>query len=169
MVINCLRNRMADHELFHFLGNRHSNTTGLHLEEDTHVIMLKDKDKVVARWSTNGVTVEEILDVATQYIKDSHHGLERRLIRFWQQHPRTRFSLEAIAGAIDTTRTNLKDRIKMLAEQRIVEEHHNCGSSTLYSLHYGDQAREYFAKLGELQSWDDWVQPQQIQEEATLA
>ncbi|MBM3148530.1 MAG: hypothetical protein FJ008_04070 [Chloroflexi bacterium] len=169
MVINCLRNGMADHELFHFLGNRHNNTTGLHVEEDTHVIVLKDKDKVVAKWSANGVTAEEILDVATQYIKDSHYGLERRLVRFWQQHPRAKFSLEAIAGAIDTTRTNLKERIKLLAERRIIEEHRNRGSSTLYSLHYSDQAREYFAKLGELQSWDTWIQPQQFQEEATPA
>jgi len=167
MVINCLRNRMADHELFHFLGNRHDNTAGLHLEEDTHIIVLKDKDKVIAKWSTTGITVEEILDVATQYIKDSHHGLERRLGRFWQQHPRTRFSLEAIAGAIDTTRTSLKDRINTLAGQEIVEEHCNGGTSTLYSLHYGDQAREYFAKLGKLQPWDKWIQPQQFQGEAT--
>ena len=169
MVINCLRNRMTDHELFYFFGNRRDNATGLHLEEDAHVIVLKDKDKVVARWSTTGVTVEEIMDAASLYIKDSHNGLERRLVRFWQQHPRTKFSLEAIAGAIDTTRINLKGRIKTLTAQEIVEEHRNGGPPTLYSLNRSDRARDYFAQVGELHPWDTWIQPQQFQGEATPA
>ena len=170
MVINCLTNRITDNELFRFLGNRHDNNTGLHLEEDAHVVALKDKDKVIARWSAAGVTAEEILDTVNLYIKDSRTNLDSRLIRFWQQHPRTKFSLEAIAGAIDATKTNIKERIKALSEHGIVEEHRNGGSSPLYSLHCNNQSSDFILTNFSEHSCDiSWQQLHPLQREAVLA
>jgi len=169
MVINCLNNRITDNELFYFLGNRHNNNMGLHLEEDTLVVTLKDKDKVIARWSATGVTVEEIVDTANTYIKDSHTNLDRRLIKFWQQHPRTQFSLEAIAGAIDATKVNIKEIIKTLSERGVVEEHRNGGSSPLYSLHCNNQSIEFFTQFSGLSRDTSWNQLLKFQREAALA
>ena len=170
MVINCLNNRITDNELFRFLGNRHGNNSGLHLEEDAHVVALKDKDKVIARWSAAGVTAEEILDTANLYIKDSRTNLDSRLIRFWQQHPRAKFSIEAIAGAIDATKTNIKERIKALNERGIVEEHRNGGSSTLYSLHCNDQLSDFIVTNSSEPSYDiSWQQLHKLQGEAIPA
>jgi hypothetical protein len=150
MVINCLDNQIADKKLFCFLGDSHNNNEGLHLEEDAHVVTLKDEDEVIARWSAAGVTMEEILDTATRYINDDHSNLDRRLIHFWEQHPRAKFNLEAIAGAIDATKANIKERIKTLTEHGIVEEHLNGGSSPLYSLSYGNQPGDLLAQFTEL-------------------
>jgi hypothetical protein len=169
MVINCLNNQITDTELFSFLGDRYNNNTGLHLEEDAHIVILKDEDKVIARWSIAGVTMEEILDTATQYINDNHSNLDRRLVLFWQQHPKAKFNLEAIAGAIDATKANIKERIKSLTEYGIVEEHHNGGSSPLYSLHCDKQPNDLFAQLTELTYDVVWQQSQKIQGEAALA
>jgi DNA-binding MarR family transcriptional regulator len=151
------------------LGDKHNNNEGLHLEDDTHVVTLKDKDKVIARWSVTGVTMEEILDTAHLYIKDHHSNLDRRLILFWQQHPRAKFNLEAIAGAIDATKANIKERIKTLAEHGIVEEHHNGGSSPLYSLHCNNQPSDFITQLNELSYNTTWHQLPKFQGEAALA
>ena len=169
MVINCLDNRITDNELFYFLGNRHNNNAGLHLEEDALVVTLKDKDEVIARWSAAGVTVEEILDTANTYIKDSHTNLYRRLIKFWQQHPRAKFSLEAIAGAIGATEVNIKEIIKALGERGIVEEHRNGGSSSLYSLHCKNQSIDIFTQFNELSRDTSWYQLHKFQGKVALA
>ena len=33
---------------------------GLHLQEDDHFVVLKERDKVIAMWSTSGITIGEI-------------------------------------------------------------------------------------------------------------
>jgi hypothetical protein len=49
---------------------------GLYLEEDDHLVYLKDKDgKVLAYWSASGVTIAEIQHEADQQLEWSKAGI----------------------------------------------------------------------------------------------
>jgi len=113
--------------------------------------------------------MEEIIDTTHLYIKNNHSNIDRRLFRFWQQHPRAKFNLEAIAGAIDATKANIKERIQTLNELGIVEEHHNGESSPLYSLHFDNQPNDLFTQLNEMNFDTSWHKLPQFQREAALA
>lgn len=166
MVVDCSQNRTARHELFRLLKDKVHKMVGLELEENDHVLVLKDRSKVVARWSATGVTVEEIRDTTTAYIASSFGATELRLLRFWGRHPRAKLSLYTIAGALDSARSNLRHAITTLVEKGILKDQDSDNGLTTYTLTGDRQTQEYIDEL--LRS--DWseidVLEKQVQGEA---
>jgi hypothetical protein len=168
VAIDCSLNRIPNNRLFFFLKDKLPKIMGLHLEEDDHSLELKDEDKVVARWSVTGVTVEEIRDTANQYITSSCTGLELRLLRFWGRYPRAKLSLYTIAGALGAARFDLREAIAILAEKGILKEQQNANGLTTYSLSSDHQTQEYIEELGRLDWGEIKILEKQL-EEAVLA
>ena len=92
-----------------------------------------------------------------------------QLLRFWGQHPRTKFNLPCFAAALDTKRFNLKEVIKVLVDEEIIQEQHNSNGITWYSLVSDQQIQKYITRLAEL----DWCEikfwKKQCVEEIALA
>jgi len=116
---------------------------GLDLEEDDHFVVLKDKARIIARWSATGVTVNEIRDATNSYIANSFDALELRLLRFWRRNPRAKLSLYTIAGALDTPRINLRHAITALVQKGILKEQSGDNGLTTYTLAGDQETREY--------------------------
>ena len=169
MAIDWGLNRIANNELFSFLKEKLPKILGLHFEEDDHFLVLKDEDKVVARWSATGVTVEEIRDTANQHISSSCTGLELRLLRFWGRHPRAKLSLYTIAGALGAARLDLRQAIAILAEKGILKAQHNSNGLTTYSLSDDRQTQEYLEELAGLDWGETKILEKQLEREAVLA
>lgn len=168
MISGYQQNRMANPELFYFLKNTILKVFGLKLEEDNHFLVLKDKDKVIARWSATGVTAEEIRDTTNSYILNNYSYLELRLLHFWGHHPRTKLSLYTIANAMDTARINLRHAIAALVAKGILDEQQDGNGLTTYSLNSDQQIQQYIEELTTL----DWnrasVSTKQLEKEAVL-
>jgi hypothetical protein len=170
MVIECVKNRISNHELFCFFEDKIDTMMRLHLEEDDHFLLLKDGDKVVARWNATTVTLDEIRNTANSYAENNYSGLELRLRHFWSQHPRAKFSLDSIAGAADIAKTNLRNRIRLLIEKGILEEQHNGNSAIVYSLNNdNEQTQEYIKQLDNLYQSGIDIWGRQLAGEAILA
>jgi hypothetical protein len=168
MPIDSSLNRIANNELFSFLKDKLAKIMGLHLEEDDHFLVLKDEDKVVARWSATGVTVEEIGDTANQYFAGSCTGLELRLLRFWGRHPRAKLSLYTIAGALGAARLDLRQAIAILAERGILKQQDNSNGLTTYSLSDDRQTQEYIEELARLDWGGTKILEKQLERQAVL-
>lgn len=168
MVTYCGLNLIPNQDLFSFLRNKLPKLTGLHLEEDEHFLLLKDEHKEVARWSTTGVTAEDIRDTANEYIVNSGTGLELRLLRFWGRHPRAKLSLYTIAGALGTARTNLRQAIATLAAEGILKEQHNRNGLTTYSLNSDRETQNYIEELANLDWGEIRILEKQLEREAVL-
>ena len=166
MVIDCSQNRVTNHELFCLLKDKLHDMIGLQVEEDDHFLMLKDKDKVIARWSVTGVTVEEIQDTANSYIVNNYIDLKLKLLLFWGRHPQAKFNLDCIASALDTTKTSLRDTIRVLVEEGTLKEQLNGTGITNYSLNNNQQAQEYIKELARLDWNEIKILKNQLQEEA---
>ena len=168
MAIDHSLNRIPNNEPFSFLKDKLHKIMGLHFEEDDHSLALKNEDKVVARWSATGVTVEEIQDTANQYIISSCTGLELRLLRFWGRHPRAKLSLYTIASALGTARLDLRQAIAILAEKGVLKEQHNGNGLTTYSLSSDPQTQEYIKELARLDWGEIKILEKQLEGEAVL-
>ena len=166
MPIDSSLNRIANNELFSFLKDKLPKIMGLHLKEDDHFLV--PKDKVVARWSGTGVAVEEIPDTANQYIASSCTGLELRLLRFWGRHPRAKLSLYTIAGALGAARIDLRQAIAILAEKGILKAQHNSNGLTTYSLSDDRQTQEYIEELAGLDWGEIKILEEQLEQQAVL-
>lgn len=168
MVIDYSQNRVTNRELFCFLKDKLHKMMGLHLEEDDHFLVLKDKDKIIARWSATGVTVEEIRDAANLYIVNSCSALELQLLRFWGRYPQAKLSLYTIANALDTARIDLRHAITTLVEKGILKEQHDGNSLTTYSLSSDLQTQEYIEELSKLGRHEIKIVEKQLKGEAIL-
>ena len=169
MVIDCSQNRITNRELFCFPKDKLHKMMGLHLEEDDHFLVLKDKDKVIARWSATGVTIEEIRHTANLYFVNSCSGLELQLLRFWGRYPQAKLSLYTIANALDTARINLRHAITTLVEKGILlKEQHDGNGLTTYSLSSDLQTQEYIEELSKLGRHEIKILEKQLEGEAIL-
>ena len=168
VVTESNQNRIANEELFHLLTDRVHRIAGLNLEEDDHFLVLRDKDKVIARWSATGVTAEEIRDTTNSYIASSLSALELRLLRFWQRYPRAKLSLYTIAGALDTARTNLRHAITALVEKGILKEQDGDTGLTTYTLAGDRQMQEYIAGLAKFDWSELEISGKKLEGEAVL-
>lgn len=170
MVIDCAENRISNHELFCFFEDKIDTMMRLRLEECDHLLMMKDGDRVVARWNVTTVTLDEIRDTANTYAETNYSTLELRLRHFWKQHPRARFSLDSIAGSIDSTRTTIRNRIKLLIEKGILQQQHDGRNIIVYSLNNdSEQTQDYIKQLDNLCANGIGVPGQYLAEEALLA
>ncbi len=170
MVTDCTHNQMSKHELFCFFENMLDTLMRLRLEEDDHFLLMKDGERVIARWNATAVTTDEIRDTANTYAENSYSSLELRLRHFWKQHPRAKFSLDSIAGAIDATKTNLRNRIRLLIDKGIVQEQHNGHSAIVYSLNNdSEETQEYIRQLEKLYLSGNNIFGNQLIKEAALA
>ena len=151
MVIDCVQNKIPNHELFCFFEDKVNTMMRLRLEEDGHSLIMKDGDKVIARWNAATVTMDEIRDTANYYAENSYSTLELWMRHFWKQHPRAKFSLESIAGSIDSTKTNLRNRIKLLTDKGILQEQYAGRSTIVYYLNNDSElTQEYIRQLDDL-------------------
>ncbi len=123
----------------------------LRLEEDDHFLMMKEGEKIIAKWNATRVTLDEIRDTANSYAENNHSALEFRLCHFWKQHPQAKFSLDSIAGSVGTTKTNIRNRIGLLIEKGILREQLNGQSTIVYSLNNGNEVtQEYIQQADKL-------------------
>jgi predicted transcriptional regulator len=153
MVIDSVsvQNRISNHELFCFFDDKIDTMMRLRLEEDDHLLMMKDGERVIAKWNATSVTLDEIRDTANSYAENSYSTIELRLRHFWKQHPRAKFSLDSIAGSVDSTKTNIRNRIGLLIEKGILREQHDEHSTIIYSLNNGnEETQEYIQQIDKL-------------------
>ena len=169
MVINCSQKQIAAHNLFHLPEDKLHKMMGLHLEEDDHFLVLKDKENIIARWNATGVTAKEIQDTANSYIVNNCSQLELGLLRFWGRHPHAKLSLYTIATAMDTGRINLRYAITALVEKEILKEQHGDNGLTTYVLTSDLQIQEYIDTLVGPNLSDTSSSKKQINREAVLA
>ena len=169
MVIDCIQSKIPNHELFCFFEDKVNTMMRLRLEEDEHSLIMKDGDKVIARWNAATVTMDEIRDTANSYAENSYSTLELRMRHFWKQHPRAKFSLDSIAGSIDSTKTNLRNRIKLLIDKGILQEQHDGRSTIVYCLNSdNEQTHTYIKQLDELCTNGMGILGQHLMGEAVL-
>jgi len=120
----------------------------LHLEEDDHFLVLKDSERVIARWNAATVTRDEIQDTANSYAESNHSNLELHLSHFWTQHPRAKFSMDSIAGAVGSTKTNIRNRIGLLVEKGILREQYDEQNTIVYSLNdENEETQKYIQQI----------------------
>jgi len=151
MVTDCIQSKIPNHELLCFFEDRVDTMMRLRLEEDDHSLIMKDGDKVIARWNAATITMDEVRDTANSYAENNHSTIELRMRHFWKQHPRAKFSLESIAGSIDSTKTNLRNRIKLLIDKGILQEQHDGLSTIVYCLNSdNEQTQKYIKQLDNL-------------------
>ena len=165
-VISYGQNRIMNHEPFGSLKGKLHKMIGLYLEEDDHSLILRDKGKVIARWSATGTKAEAIQDTANLYVLNSCSGLELRLVRFWEHHPQAKLSLYSIANTLDTVRINLRHAIKALVEKGILEEQCNDNGLTTYSLSSDWQTRGCIEGLAKLDRGKIKISKKQLKGEA---
>jgi predicted transcriptional regulator len=112
---------------------------------------MKDGDKVIAKWDAATVTTDKIRETANSYAENSFSALELRMRHFWKQHPRAKFSLDSIAGSLDSAKGNLRNRIKSLIDKGIIQEQHDGRSTIVYYLNRdNEQTQEYIKQLDDL-------------------
>jgi len=169
MVINCSQNRITNHGASDSLKDKLHKMMGLYLEEDDHSLILRDKNKVIARWSATGAKPKAIQDTANWYILNSCSDFELRLLHFWEHHPQTKLSLYSIANTLDTERVNLRHAIKALVEKGILEEQHNDNGLTTYSLSSDWQTQGYIEELARLEPDKIKISKKQLKGEAVPA
>ena len=168
MVTECNQKQITNRELFSFFKDSLHKMMGLQVEEDDHFLVLKDKDKVIARWNATEVTLEEIRDTANSYIIDNCNGLELQLLRFWKLHPRTKLSLYTIVSAPDASRTKLRHAIRTLVTRGILKEQHDGNGLSTYSLSNHWQIQEKVEGLVKLEWGKIEIVQKQLQGEAVL-
>ncbi|UCH50629.1 MAG: hypothetical protein JSV54_06320 [Chloroflexota bacterium] len=153
MVIDSvsIQNRISNHELLCFCEDKDDTLTRLRLEEDDHFLMMKDGERVIAKWNATRVTLNEIQDTVNSYAENNHSAIEFRLRHFWKQHPQAKFSLDSIAGSVGSTKTNIRNRIGLLIEKGILREQLNGQSTIVYSLNNSnEETQEYIQQKDKL-------------------
>ena len=170
MVTCNVQRRMSDHDLLCFFKDKAEMPMRLHLEEDEHFIVMKDGERVIARWNTATATREEIQDTANSYTESMNSKLELRLRHFWKQHPRAKFSLDSIAGAVDSTRSIIRSRIGLLIEKGILREQYDEQNTIVYSLNDDNkETQEYIRQIDKIRTNKPGVLGYQLAREVVLA
>ena len=142
----------------------------LRLEEDEHFLMLKDGERVIAKWNAATVMLDDIQDTANSYAESTHSNIELQLLHFWKQHPRAKFSIDSIAGAIGNTKTNIRSRIGLLIEKGILKEQHDGQNTIVYSLNDdNEETREYIQQTDKVRVNKTGVLGYQLTREVALA
>ena len=77
--------------------------------------------------------------------------LQFKLLCFWARHSKAKLSLYTMAGALETSRINLRDAITGLVEKGILITQYNSNGLTTYALS-DQQVHEHIGELAEL----DW-------------
>jgi len=170
MVTCNVQNRISNHELFCFFEDKAETMMRLRLEEAGHFLVLKDGERVVAKWNASTVTRGEIQDTASSYAESSHSNLEVQLRHFWAQHPRAKFSLDSIAGAVGSTKTNIRNRVGLLIEKGILREQYDEQNTIVYSLNAeNEETQKYIQQIDKARANKIGVLGYQLAREAALA
>ena len=170
IVVTCsIQNRISNHDLFCFFDDKAEAMIKLRLEEDDHLLVLKDGEKVIARWNAATATKDDIQDVAESYAESINNNLERRLCHFWKQHPRAKFSVDSIAGAVGSTRTNVTNKLELLVEKGILREQHDGQNNVIYYLNNeNEETQKYIQHTDKLHINSTNILNYQLAREAVL-
>jgi hypothetical protein len=79
-------------------------------------------------------------------------GMRLRIFLFWARHPHAKFNLEGIAHMLDLTRHNLREILRDLIDEGIVNEQYLANGIAHYSLNREHALGQYIPHLLEL----DW-------------
>jgi hypothetical protein len=79
-------------------------------------------------------------------------GLKLRLLLFWGRHPQARFNIDCIAHVLDITRHHLREVMRDLIDQGMINEQYCTNGIAHYSLNHEHSLSQHIQLLAEL----DW-------------